>query len=197
MEIEIKELNGRLWPDLEKLFGKNGACGGCWCMSWRIEKGERWDDVKGESAKERFHELVTSGKAHGLIAFVDGESVAWCSFDRRKDYKKLDRAPSLACQDAEAVWSVPCFFVKRGYRGRSIGSQLLQRAIQAVAARGGTIIEGYPSLPSKEGQRSADAFVWTGTVSMFEKAGFGRACQKQSGKIRMRKYIQDLAAKKN
>jgi hypothetical protein len=46
-KIEIRELGPELWSSLEKLFGQNGACGGCWCMFWRIEDGERYQDVKG------------------------------------------------------------------------------------------------------------------------------------------------------
>ena len=53
MKIETKELTPKLWPDFERLFGANGACGGCWCMSWRIEKGEKWEEVKGACAKKR------------------------------------------------------------------------------------------------------------------------------------------------
>jgi hypothetical protein len=26
------------WPDLERLFGPRGACGGCWDMWWRAER---------------------------------------------------------------------------------------------------------------------------------------------------------------
>ena len=26
------------WPDLEALFGERGACGGCWCMAWRLPR---------------------------------------------------------------------------------------------------------------------------------------------------------------
>jgi hypothetical protein len=46
-KIEIRELGPELWSSLEKLFGQNGACEGCWCMFGRIEDGERYQDVKG------------------------------------------------------------------------------------------------------------------------------------------------------
>ena len=189
MQVEIKELSGAIWPDFEKLFGANGACGGCWCMSWRIDRGEKWKDLKGAGAKERMHDLIDSGKAHGLIAYADGEPVGWCSYDKRQDYLRLDRAPSLKCEDAQIVWSVPCFFIKRGFRGKSIGTQLLQQALKSIAARGGTIVEGYPSSPFKSGARTPDAFAWTGTIAMFARNGFVPADQKETGKIRMRKIL--------
>src|SRR5262245_9694746 len=98
--IEIRELEPDLWPDLEALFGSNGACGGCWCMYWRLEKGESWSDVKGATNRRRLRALVREGRAHGVVAYADGKPVGWASFERRRDLVRLDRAPSLACDDA-------------------------------------------------------------------------------------------------
>jgi len=50
LALTTRALTPRLWPALAELFGANGACGGCWCMWWRIETGERWRDIKGETA---------------------------------------------------------------------------------------------------------------------------------------------------
>lgn len=184
-----RELTAALWPQMETLFGSNGACGGCWCMSWRIGKGERWDDVKGDEARRRAHSLVTVGRAHGVLAF-DGETpIGWCSFGPRRDYLKLDRAPSLACDDADAVWSIPCFFVRNGYRGKGVGKVLLAAAVEAIAARGGRIAEGYPVKPDPRGRPTPAAFAWTGTRRLFEAAGFVLAGNPDGGKQRMRKAV--------
>ena len=107
MEFKTKKLTPRLWPDIEELFGKTGACGGCWCMSWRREKGDDWEANKGAENKKRLKSLVLSGKAHGVLAYYGKEPIGWCSFDRRLDYFKLDRSPSLKCDDAERIWSIP------------------------------------------------------------------------------------------
>ena len=45
--LRFELLTPALWPALEQLFGEHGACGGCWCMFWRIEKGERYADICG------------------------------------------------------------------------------------------------------------------------------------------------------
>jgi hypothetical protein len=34
-KVEVLPATAERWPDLEALFGKNGACAGCWCMWWR------------------------------------------------------------------------------------------------------------------------------------------------------------------
>jgi GNAT superfamily N-acetyltransferase len=190
VKIEVKELVPERWADFEKLFGSTGACGGCWCMSWRLGKGEKWADIKGDEAKNRMKTLVLSGEANGLLAYVDDEPVGWCSYGKRTDYARLDRAPSLKCSDADQVWSVPCFFIKRSFRGKGIGTTLLKHALRAVSNRGGKVLEGYPSSPYKDGQRTPDAFAWTGTVSMFEQQGFKKADEKSSGRLRMRREVK-------
>lgn len=189
MKIVTKELSLELWPQIEKLFGSNGACGGCWCMSWRRSKGEDWEKVKGPVAKARFMKLVTTSKAHGALAFVDGEPIGWCSFDRRRDYSRLNRAPSLKCDDADQVWSVPCFFVHKDYRGEGVATALLEHALRTMKRLGAKIIEGYPVNAYKYGKKIPRAFAWTGTRSMFRNAGFTAADNRSGGKQRVRKKI--------
>ena len=95
LAVTTSELCPELWPAVETLFAATGACGGCWCQAWRIEKGERWADVKGPRAKERLRRGVLSGEVHGVLAF-DGEMpVGWCTFGPRDSFPRLNRARSL------------------------------------------------------------------------------------------------------
>ena len=124
-------------------------------------------------------------KAHGALAYLDNEPVGWVSFDRRRDYTKLDRAPSFVCDDADDIWSVPCFYIKTGFRGKGVGTALLAFAVKALKKMGAKVIEGYPVKPQKQGQPIPAAFAWTGTLPLFEKAGF-RPVGKPGGKQRVR-----------
>jgi GNAT superfamily N-acetyltransferase len=184
----IRELTPKLWPSLEALFGPNGACGGCWCMYWRIKPGEKYEDVKGPKAKRRFKSLVMKGKAHGLLAFAGDEPVGWCAIERREDLPRLDRAPSLRVGDAERVWSLPCFFIKAGWRRKGVAGALLREAEAVLIDRGAEIAEGYPTKPSTSDKIPA-AWAWTGVPAMFESAGFQRADDRPRGKQRFRKQL--------
>ncbi|MEW5738506.1 MAG: GNAT family N-acetyltransferase [Myxococcota bacterium] len=177
------------WKDIERLFGAKGACAGCWCMFWRLGEGERFEDVKGAPAKQRFKALVMKGKAQGFLAYVGDEPVGWLAAGRRRDFQKLDRAPSLAVDDADRVHSLPCFFVKSGFRGQGVASALLATAVKALKRDGAKVLEGYPVKPSKPGGPIPAAFAWTGTVPLFEKAGFRVAQAKPTGKQRMRRVL--------
>lgn len=189
MPLETRELTPDLWPDLETLFGPRGACGGCWCMSWRTPKAERWDDIKGEEAKRRMRALVELGQAHGILAFEDGRAVGWCAFGPRRDFAKLDRAPSFKCDDADEVWSIPCFFVAKGHHGKGVAKAMLAHALKAIADRGGTIAEGYPVKPARDGKLLPAPFVWTGTRPIFDAAGFEIAGNEDGGKQRVRRRL--------
>jgi GNAT superfamily N-acetyltransferase len=189
MKIETRELEPGLWPALEQLFGANGACGGCWCMSWRRQPRDDWEHDKGAVNKARLRELVITGKAHGILAFSEGRPVGWCSFDRRVDYPRLNRAPSLKCDDAEQVWSVPCFFVHKDFRGQGVGTALLRHALVAMKALGAEVAEGYPVKPFKSGKKIPGAFAWTGTRSLFAKQGFVVVGNPDGGKQRVRKGL--------
>jgi GNAT superfamily N-acetyltransferase len=185
-KLTVRHLTPALWPALEALFGPRGACGGCWCMYWRLEKGERWTDLQGAAAKRRFKRLVAARKARGAIAFVGREPVGWIAYGQRRDFPRLDRARTLACRDAGDVWALPCFYIKPGWRDRGVAAALLEHALESLRRQGAKIAEGYP-VNLKPGQRLPNAFVWTGTRSLFAEAGFELAGPATTSKVRMRR----------
>lgn len=188
MHISTRKLTPDLWPMIEKLFGASGACGGCWCQAWRIEKGERWSGIKGSTARRRLHRGVLRGTVHGILAFAGEEPVGWCTFGPRLTFPRLDRAPSLKCDDAAEVWSIPCFFVARRFRRKGVATALLRHALLEMKRLGAACAEGYPSKPDKTG-RYIDTFAWTGTRSLFQKAGFVVVGNPEGGKVRVRKVL--------
>ena len=168
--IVCRDMEPGLWPQLETLFGKHGACGGCWCWYWRLAGGEHWDDVKGEVAHERLRHAVQTGMVHAILAF-DGETpVGWCSFEPRASLPRLERSPRFKGRPAEGVWFVGCFFIQRGWRHRGLAELLLEHAIGVMEHEGARAVEAVPT--ATHGRSQADAFLFTGTYEMFERLGF-------------------------
>ena len=188
MPFAVKRLTPELLSDLEQLFGGNGACGGCWCQAWRIEPGEHWSDIKGAIAKARLRKGVRNGSIQGMLAYDKSTPVGWCTFGPRDSFPRLNRAPSLRCDDSDHVWSIPCFFVPRAFRGKGIASDLLAGALEEMKRSRAEIAEGYPTKPGKDGEYIS-AFSWTGTRSMFKKAGFTVAGNRKGAKQRVRKSL--------
>jgi GNAT superfamily N-acetyltransferase len=167
--LEFHPLTEDRWADFERLFGERGACGGCWCMWWRLKRSQ-FERQKGHVNKQSMRTLVASGEVPGILAYAGREPVGWCATAPREGYPVLERSRVLKRIDDEPVWSVTCLFVKKQHRHQGVSVQLLRAAVEYVRECGGTVVEGYPVEP--KGGRMPDAFAWTGLVSAFKRAGF-------------------------
>ncbi len=155
-------------------------------MWWRIRRSE-FEKSKGEGNKKRFKKIVASGETPGLIAYAQGEPVAWCAIAPREAYPVLENSRVLKRIDDQPVWSVTCFFVSRPYRRQGVTAQLLQAAVKYARRKGARIVEGYPVAPRKG--RMPDAFAWTGLVGAFRSAGFVEAARRSKTRPIMRYVI--------
>src|SRR5262245_29869181 len=92
---------------ISKLFGPNGASGGCWCMHWRIAKGGKmWKACKGEPNRRAFFKLLRQGRAQGTLAFAGDQPVGWCNFGPREEFPRQQRSRVLGYQAAPGTWSI-------------------------------------------------------------------------------------------
>lgn len=184
--IAIRALTPALWPDLVRLFGERGACAGCWCMFPRLPRSEY---VRGQGAvnRRRLQRLVRRREIHGVLAYVDGEPAAWCSFGPRDSFSSLGRSRVLAPVDATPVWSVVCFFIKRPFRRRGLSSRLLEAAALYAARRGAPALEGYPH--DRDRAKLPDAFAWSGLLASFRRAGFKEVARRSAGRPIVRRVL--------
>jgi GNAT superfamily N-acetyltransferase len=173
------------WPDFEALFGSRGACGGCWCMVWRLTRSE-FDRQKGAGNRRDFKSIVESGAAPGLLGYAGAQPVAWCAVAPREHYPALERSRILKPVDEQPVWSVTCLFVARSFRRQGLTVRLLKAAVDHAEQRGAYIVEGYPVEPKTVDMPAA--FAWTGTASAFRQAGFAEMLRRSPTRPIMR-YI--------
>lgn len=184
--LRVEPLTPARWPDLERLFGPRGACGGCWCMYWRIPRAQ-YDAQKGEANRRALHAQVAEGAVPGLIGYVGDEPVAWCAIEPRDRYPGLARSRILQPVDERAVWSVTCLYVRSDERRRGRTVEMLRAAARYAKSRGATIVEGYPHEPGAE--RMAAAFAWTGFASAFRDAGFEEVARRSPKRPIMRRTL--------
>jgi GNAT superfamily N-acetyltransferase len=184
-ELLIHPLTPDRWKDFETLFGKRGACGGCWCMWFRLRRSD-FNKSKGDGNKATLMSIVQSGRIPGLLAYDGKTAVGWCSVAPRKDFPAMERSRIMKPIDDLPVWSVVCFYVRRDYRNRGVTEALLQGAIDYVVKQGGKIIEGYPVEPKTE--YMPDVFAFHGLVSAFKKAGFVECERRSETRLIMRYY---------
>jgi GNAT superfamily N-acetyltransferase len=184
-KMEFHPLTPDRWVDFQELFGKRGACGGCWCMFWRLPHAE-YQRGTGEGHRRAMRSLVKK-EVPGILAYDGGEPVGWCALGPRDHYLRLERSRILKPIDDEPVWSVVCFFVRRGFRRRGVTVKLLRAAIDHAKRAGAKILEGYPVEPKTD--RAADTFLYTGIASGYRKAGFVECLRRSDTRPIMRYYI--------
>jgi GNAT superfamily N-acetyltransferase len=188
--LSIRPLTPDLWPAFEDLFGPNGACSGCWCMWWRMA---RTGFVKGQGPvnKAAFKRIVKRGPPPGLLAFESDVAVGWCQLTPRSDLPVLDRSRMLVPVDDKPVWSLSCFYVRKGYRKRGVTSALITAAVKEAKKQGAPALEAYPwDTAEKKGAST----VHTGVASTFARAGFDVVARRAAHRPIMRKTLRKSAA---
>jgi len=187
INLKVFSLDNTRWNDFVELFGEKGACGGCWCMSWRLKKSE-FEKQKGDENKNSMKCLVEQDKTVGVLAYIEGKPIGWCAVAPRSEYIRLNYSRVLKKIDDEPVWSITCIFISKEYRRKGISTELIKAAINYCKQNGVEIVEAYPTVPYEN--KVPDAFLWTGIPVSFEEAGFVVAEKRSKWKLMMRYYIK-------
>ncbi len=187
-DLEFHPVTPDRWQDLETLFGKNGAYGGCWCMWWRVTRSQ-FGQQAGQGNKEALKAIVDSGEVPGLLAYAGGKPIGWCSVAPRETFPSLERSRTLKRVDDQPVWSIVCFFVARRFRQQGLMVKLLKAAIAYAKEHHAKIVEGYPIEPKQSNLSGSSGF--TGLLSAFQDAGFVELLRRSENRPIMRFYVED------
>lgn len=188
MTARVVPLTPELWPAFEALFGKNGACMGCWCMYWRMSNKE-WQAARGDTAKRAMKKRVMAGPPPGVLAFEGDEAVGWLQIAPRSDTPQWNTpkrvSAPLRAEDAEGerVWAATCFFVKAGHRRQGVTDALLKAGVALAKKNGARVVEGCPIEPS--GRMDATS-LYVGHASVFARAGFEEVARRKDNRPLMR-----------
>jgi GNAT superfamily N-acetyltransferase len=182
-KLSFAPLTPQTWDDFADLFGKRGACGGCWCMYWRLKRSD-FNQKKGNGTRKLMHNLVNKGRQPGIIAYQGKVAVGWCAVAQREEYPVLGNSRILSPVDTKPVWSIVCFFIRKEYRNQGISIALIQAAVDFVRKQGGKIVEGYPVEPKKDTMPAV--FAYTGLAAAFRQAGFTEVARRSETRPIMR-----------
>ena len=184
--LRFRPLDADCWDDFEQLFGERGACGGCWCMVWRLTPRE-FRAGKGRGNRQAMLDLARSGRSPGVLAYDGAAAVGWCAIAPREEYSALERSRILKPVDAQAVWSVSCFFIDRKYRRTGVSVPLLEAAVEFARSQGARIVEGYPVEPAVDDYPAA--YAWYGIAKTFLRAGFAECARRSPTRPVVRKVL--------
>ena len=167
-------------------FGDHGACGGCWCMYWRLPARE-FKMARGEQNHQKFKRLAQIGEPQGILAISEGKAIGWCAFSPRSEYRRLENSRILKPIDDTKVWSIVCFFIHPKFRRKGVQKFLIKESIVQAKNCGASILEAYPhELTNKS---APDLFIYTGVVSAFLANGFQEVARRSSSRPILRKYL--------
>jgi GNAT superfamily N-acetyltransferase len=180
--LASKPLSPETWPAFARLVEKHhGIFGGCWCISFHLgpEDGKR-TAAEYRAMKEA---RVREGRAHAALVFDGPDAVGWCQFgptaelpnirSRKRYEEELGKLPD---------WRITCFFIDRERRGEGIANLALREAVREIGRLGGGTVEAYPE--DVAGRKVSRSFLCSGTLGMFEKAGFTK-----DRKIAMHRWV--------
>jgi GNAT superfamily N-acetyltransferase len=89
--------------------------------------------------------------------------------------------------DDQDVWSIVCTYVARPYRGTGVQHRLLRAAVRYAREEGVKLLEAYPV---DKPERSSDDFMFFGSRSLYERAGFTEVVRRSPTRVVMRRRLR-------
>lgn len=162
--IAVKKLTSDTWNDFVSLVQTDAQCSECWCLNHREPAG----CPTGAAAQTKMQQLTTENKVGGLLAYQDQKCVGWIAIDPMTELVGHD------CQSSGKPneWSIHCIFVRDGFRGQGISTELIRAAIDFAKSKGAKLISAFP-IPSVNRNRfPANEAEFSGRFSTYSKLGF-------------------------
>lgn len=203
-QLRIVPANEASWDDLAAIFGTTDYPGRCQCQRFKVP-GCFWRDstqeqrtamLRDQAACDRRDAEATSG----LVAFLTGEPAGWVAVEPRPAYPKLrtSRIPWTGRDEDRndaGVWSVTCFAVRKGYRGRGLTYALARATIGFARDRGARAVEAYPMI-TQPGKEITWGEAHVGTRQVFAEAGFEEVSHPFPRRVVMRiDFAPDVTAR--
>lgn len=175
MVIDVRPAT--VFDDVAVLLGpKNPESNVCFCLSYRIPGGEN-TALRGPQRAEKVRELCGLPIAPGVVAYDGDVPVGWAAVHPRSE-TTFARSRKIPHVDDVDVWAVWCFRVRVGHRRQGVMHALIEGAVAYARESGAPAIEGYPV--DNGGAKVDQTMAYTGTRSLFEKAGFAKASDTDS-----------------
>ncbi len=172
-EFTVGQLGPETWEAFADLVERNGGIfGGCWCIGFHAERGQRGIDHR-EAKKAR----VFTDRAHAAPVFdSEGKAQGWCQYGSVEELPKIKHRVQYEKEPPQVpTWRTACCFVDKHHRGQGILRLAVGGALEQIARRGGGLVETIAETVT--GREAHGRFLFTGTAELFEDHGFHRVRQ--------------------
>jgi GNAT superfamily N-acetyltransferase len=173
-EVDVVPLSVEHVDDVTAFFDRdafagNPAWASCYCMAHHVpggEEGDEWGERSWRDNRNELAERIRAGTTQGVVAYCDGQLVAWCNASPRCQYPGYVRDDGA--DDTTGV--VACFVVAPTHRGHGLARRLLAAAIEQFPSAGITAVEAHPANdPTWAGA------AYRGTIPLYVEQGFAVA----------------------
>jgi ribosomal protein S18 acetylase RimI-like enzyme len=191
MEIKIKELLPTLVNDFLYFFDNlaftdNPEWSSCYCYCHHANcSSDEWKKRTAKENRDASLKLITAGKMHGYLAYIEDKPVAWCHADSRDNIASLRDICNEPKDGKDKIGSIICFIVAPEYRRKGIAAKLLESVCDGFRSHGYSVVEAYPKKTGK-----SDAKNYHGPLDMYLKYGFD-IIKEDEGIIIVRKRLED------
>ncbi|CDZ71331.1 N-acetyltransferase GCN5 [Neorhizobium galegae bv. orientalis] len=188
IDLRFEPVTAERWKDFEMLFGAQGAFCHCWCVALRLPHAVR-TKMQPQERKDHIRGRIAAGPPPGILAYSEGEPVAWVQVGPRHDVPQFNspRTVSRPLEEADAadpsVWAVSCFFLTSKLRGRGLSHRLLSGAVGYARHMGARFVDACPIDHVKQ---SKSVTLCIGSTAIFDAAGFGVVERRKDGRPLMR-----------
>ncbi|MGN6030028.1 MAG: GNAT family N-acetyltransferase [Thermomicrobiales bacterium] len=173
MTWHIRTLDATTWDVFAELVERNnGIFGGCWCIGYHPECGQRGIDHRAVK-----RERVLTDRAHAALVLDEaGLAQGWCQWGSPEELSGIKHRRAYE-KDPPPLpdWRITCIYVDPRHRGQGIARLALEAALDQIAAAGGGLVEAISEVTT--GRVAHGRFLFSGTVELFEDHGFERGRQ--------------------
>ena len=197
MSVAISPLTPDLWPHFEDLFGKQGACYGCWCTLFQAAAGSAAREQS--RAQQGSHQGAHRGRPAAGPAGLRGRArpSAGCRSARAPTCPNstmragAPRRWNRAMRPIPRVWAISCFFIRSQARGKGLTHKLVERGHRFRPPVGCARARSLPDGP-------VEGFALGRPLSSARPAcsrrpGFSRAAERKPGRPLMRLELYSAA----
>ncbi|WP_052462515.1 GNAT family N-acetyltransferase [Nigerium massiliense] len=172
MSYSVVPLGPDTWDAFAGLVERNnGIFGGCWCIGFHPECGQRIDH---RAAKR---DRVLSGTAHAaLVLDEDGLAQGWAQYGDPEELSGIKHKRAYAkAPPPPPDWRITCIFVDKGHRGQGIARLALEGALSLIGRAGGGRVEAISEVTA--GRVAQGRFLFSGTAELLAEQGFEQVRQ--------------------
>lgn len=165
--LSIKQLSSELRNDFYRVHSSANGHDYCFCAAWWVKGWKDFDQRTAEENRAVREELFETDRMDGYLLYSNDKPIGWVQACGRDLLVKLTKQFRRRADRKSAA--ITCWFLAPQHRKKGLSDKFLQLIVKDLFDRGYQYIEAYPV---KWQEKKPDDDVWTGPLSMYERAGF-------------------------